>query len=344
MWKYKSKRLFIIHLAICCLLFCSFLLILYGGILLKLQRRALQIDNGFVFLTLQHESNPTEMPFTEKSINDFNELYREFISEEQLYTYYEIYTQPLLIEGQECDCAQISSNVLNDFSVKVEGGRTFCETDFLAKENKAIPILAGNDLKDKYNLGDVFQANYLYENYSFEVIGYLQPETQIRRSSGTIFLDSYLVMPSLFFDYQPQTETQYVSQLIHGANKVSGKIRVLPQDLGKAKEVVQEFIESAGVGEFSYYSSIFPISPIYIILISVLSFALFLILEIKVIMLISKRGKKGFAFFTILTIACGSGYIFSVFTEIRVGLFWVPELILCGLLCGFTFRPKGSIL
>ena len=83
MWKYKSKRLFIIHLAICCLLFCSFLLILYGGILLKLQRRALQIDNGFVFLTLQHESNPTEMPFTEKSINDFNELYREFISEEQ---------------------------------------------------------------------------------------------------------------------------------------------------------------------------------------------------------------------------------------------------------------------
>lgn len=342
MRKYKAIRLFIIHLSACFLLFCSFLSIMYGGIMLKLQRRVLQIDNGFVFLTLQHESNPTEMPFTEKSIHDFNELYQKLVSERQLYTYYEIYTQPLFIEGQQCDCVQISSNVLNDFSIKIESGRLFGEQDFLAEENKAIPILIGNALKDEYNLGDTFRATYLYEEYSFEVIGYLQPGMQIRRSSGTILLDSYLIMPSLFFSYPPQTETQFVSQLIHGANKVSGKIRVLPQDVVKAKEVILKYIESADVGEFSYYSSIISISPQYIIIISLLSFIILIILEIKVLMLISKRGKKGFALFSILAIACCSGYIFYALTGTRVTIFAVPELILCGLLWGIISISKVS--
>ena len=224
--------------------------------------RTLIIDRGFAYITLQHESDPTQLPQTQESLDGFDELFARLTENQQKYTYYEIYRQPLFMDGDQHESIQISNNVISDFSLEINIGRGFRQEDFSSEKENPIPIILGSDLKDSYNLNDEFWAQYLYEDYLFKVIGFLSPGSQIQRSTGTINLDSYYVMPSVEFTYRPTTETQYISQIIHRANKTSGKIRVSPENLQEVKNFVLDILEQSQVGEFSCSSSILSISPL----------------------------------------------------------------------------------
>ena len=57
--------------------------------------RSLKTDNDTVYLSIQHESDPTKLPNTPETLHDFLALYRD-LSQSDAYTYYELYAQPIL--------------------------------------------------------------------------------------------------------------------------------------------------------------------------------------------------------------------------------------------------------
>jgi hypothetical protein len=71
---------------------------------------------------------------------------------------------------------------------------------------------------------------------------------------GVYDLDHYIVMPSFSFDYTPETSVEFVTQKIHNANRISGKIKIKPSEFEQASAYVEEILES-GPANFSWTSS-----------------------------------------------------------------------------------------
>ena len=90
---YRKRPLFLFFLCICCFIFLTFYCLLYGRVLQELQNQTLIIDRGFAYITLQHESDPTQLPQTQESLDGFDELFARLTENQQKYTYYEIYRQ-----------------------------------------------------------------------------------------------------------------------------------------------------------------------------------------------------------------------------------------------------------
>lgn len=326
---YRKRPLFLFFLCICCFIFLTFFCLLYGRVLQELQNQTLIIDRGFAYITLQHESDPTQLPQTQESLDGFDELFARLTENQQKYTYYEIYRQPLFMDGDQHESIQISNNVISDFSLEINIGRGFRQEDFSSEKENPIPIILGSDLKDSYNLNDEFWAQYLYEDYLFKVIGFLSPGSQIQRSTGTINLDSYYVMPSVEFTYRPTTETQYISQIIHRANKTSGKIRVSPENLQEVKNFVLDILEQSQVGEFSCSSSILSISPSYIIIFSAILLIGLFIVVIKIIWVLIKSIRSWVIIGSIIVMGSISKVAFSVATDLKISVFLLQTVALC---------------
>ena len=226
----------------------------------------LAADGGYFYLTIQHESNPTLLPDSKSTLDNFMDIFNDIRSSD-IYTYYEIYTQPLniedgaeqfFLEGQgdgRARCTQVSENVLSDFNIHLDSGRTLADKDFLLEKNNSIPVLMGYNYKSIFQAGDRFEAKYLFSNYEFEIVGFLTQGCSIDRSNGSILLDECVVMPSVSFDYLPQTQDDFATHKIHYANKTSGKVKVKPEDYKTACDIILPQLNNTLVGDYSWYGS-----------------------------------------------------------------------------------------
>lgn len=269
MRKYR-KLFFFITLALYTIAFTTIALANGMQTLIQLNKTYEQIDNGHIYITLQHESNPLDLPDEEQTLETFRTVY-DSLRRTDLYTYYEIYRQPLdithgfgafysqsareLSEDARSLCVQISENVQNDFDLSILNGRSLCEEDYTHKKEDVIPVLMGFDYSKIYEVGDTFTANYLYSTYSFEVVGFLNDNCNITLSTGAIDLNKYIIMPSFEFENSPQTAQEYVTQKIHYANKTSGKISVIQEKHDQACVYIQSIINDSGIGDYSWTSS-----------------------------------------------------------------------------------------
>lgn len=240
--------------------------------LLQLEDKFNKIDNGYTYVSLQHESDPTGLPNKEQTLKTFETVLHKLCATD-LYQYYEIYTQPLenvtLSEGayhyrsqfktkpltDTVSCIQISDNVQYDFDISLLDGELFQNNAFLYQAGDKIPVLLGYDYVNLYELGTVFTADYLFSNFTFEVVGFLQDNSKIEKSTGIINLNKYIIMPSFQFIDSPQNEMEYVTQKIHNANRVSGKLRITPENYPAACKYFQDIISSTSLGEFSWSTS-----------------------------------------------------------------------------------------
>lgn len=221
-----------------------------------IEERTLELDRGKIVLTIQHETDPTSLPDTTGTIDCFRTLYQNLTTDNR-YTYYEIYTQPLyLASGVVLQSVQISKNVCSDFNLNTVAGRLFDSLDFVWEKEDVIPVLMGSSFQSNYMIGDIFSAEYLFQTFSFQVIGFLTPGSDIIRSNGTILLDECVVMPSFEPCAQPNTSEEYLNQKIHWANRTSGKLYIEPEDYDSVSNSIKELLNSAGVGEYSCYSSV----------------------------------------------------------------------------------------
>lgn len=172
---------FLLALIICLPLFNKWL-----NVLLRVSETERKNNKGITF-SIQHEDNPLN-----KELQDFAALYNALIeNQKEGYKYYEIYSQYLenfseqkefysAISGElenQCsaiDCIQISKNVIDDFHIKILKGSSLLENDFILKKENEIPILMGNLYSSIYKLEDTFIFTYLYDDYTFKVVGFLE--------------------------------------------------------------------------------------------------------------------------------------------------------------------------
>lgn len=207
-----------------------------------------QTDHEHILYQLQHEDNPLN-----KKIADFQKIYNS-LKGTDLYTYYELYTQPLYFgEAKEvAEAVQISENVQNDFGLKVADGRLFVKEDFILNGD-TIPVYLGADYINQYDLGDSFSAEYLFDQYHFLIVGFLEKNSKIKTSFREIPLDGCIVMPG--FDISPNKEVMNGIK-IHYANKTSGMIKTTFEQEEKTKKYFEKILESGNVGTYSWASNL----------------------------------------------------------------------------------------
>lgn len=246
---------FFLALFICLIFFFSYL-----NKMLRISKK--QAEEGFVTFSIQHESNPLD-----KDMQNFIDLYEELISNQgENYEYYELYLQYLENNKEDGDffsyetgkltdacsainCLQISENVLEDFHILISEGRLFEQDDYLYVENGEIPILMGNDYADLYHIGDSFQWNYLFEEYTFKVIGFLEKDSGIELAERNVIMDTYIVMPSFIIN-ENMVESNGLK--IHYANKTSGVVQLKGNNVDKFYSVIEPLLAGSGVGTYSW--------------------------------------------------------------------------------------------
>lgn len=233
----------------------------------KLETQLAQEDGGFFFYKIQHEANPLELPAGQQTLDAFDFLTQE-LSAIPNATYYEIYGQPLDYTGvtalffdgagqptstpQGVPALQISANVMGDFHISLASGRPFADEDFIFTQGDSIPVLMGADYKELYQIGDSFEANYLYASYRFTVQGFLAPGSQLVRAGTINELNQTILLPSFDFATPPIGESEYVSQLLHRSNRASGVLRYLPQHEEEVSQALAQLLAHTDVGQYTW--------------------------------------------------------------------------------------------
>lgn len=217
---------------------------------------------GRVECALQHEENPLKVDLTA-----FYNLYNDL----QNFVYLEIYNQPLVLSQNNrkhfdyythelsenpdyVACLQISRNVVEKYQLKIDAGRMWDDTEFIM-ENRCIPVILGNGYSGIYEIGDVFEAEYLYESYDFPVIGFFEKNSVIYTGrSGFINVGQSIVMPS-FSVHESALQTD--SLKIHYANKTSGIIELDGNSYINDYRELEDKLKESGCGKYSL--SLYPL-------------------------------------------------------------------------------------
>ncbi len=212
---------------------------------------------------LQHEDNPLKIDLT-----TFFHLYNDL----QNFEYLEIYNQPLdvfqngrkhfdsytneLSENPDCvDCLQISKNVVEKYKLKIDIGRMWKDTEFVL-EDHCIPVILGNGYSGIYEIGDMLEAEYLYDSYDFSVIGFFEKNSVIYTERfGFMNVDQSIVMPS-FSVREGTLPTDGLK--IHYANKTSGIIELDRGSYIKDYREIEDKLNSSGCGKYSL--SLYPLN------------------------------------------------------------------------------------
>lgn len=364
----NSRRNHIVLFVILCLTVASTCITLFLFTSMYINQRLdawnLEKDNNTIYLSIQHETDPRELPDNPETLQQFLTLYNE-LSQSDQFVYYEKSTQPLhTISGIFFDndnnqelteescwtaCVQISENIQSDFNLSVSSGRLLSQDDFHFTQNEQIPVLMGNSYSSLYRLGDTFDAEYLFQTCHFKVIGFLKSGDCIETSNGTILLDQNIIMPSFLCDDSPQTEEEYMFQKIHYANKVSGTIRTLPEQYDAVYADITSKLNNSPLGKFSWYSSqlgetaiLWGMNLHILLVVSGIScIVLFVCTLLLLFQLLWKSSWKRLIspfILSVTAVTCGFllSYVICQFvipSQMRADAFYIPQysLIVCGI-------------
>lgn len=216
------------------------------------------IDEKHVYFDLQQESSPFSVP-----LEKYRELYARLCND-SAYDYYECYLQyldrlPASLEFFDCEtqeltencqgalCIQISENLQNDSHFECYAGRLLKGEDYQFRGG-TIPIILGYEYVDLFQLGSQFTATYLYNVYTFEVVGILEKDSMIQNSMQIIYLDKYIIMPSFNVLELPEN-TDGIQ--IHYANKTSGLAVSEKDDFAYVSNDIKQLLSVAECGDYS---------------------------------------------------------------------------------------------
>lgn len=323
---------------------CLFSFLGYLNILLKMSHSEQKMNEGYVVYSIQQESNPLEI-----SLESFQKLHNE-LSQNSTFEYFEIYKQYLEMPNQkgeffeegteqllnQCEgikCVQISENVVAQCAIDISAGRLFEKKDFMYKNSEAIPVLMGHAYSSLYHIGDIFEAEYLFNQYEFSIIGFLSEESSINMASYNINLDKSILMPSFAIDSNvPITD----GLKIHYANKTSGLVRLNTIDANVFYENIEPLLKNANTGAYTWtitpfeyqYKEMFKIS---INQTKILIIILMILLTIGDICLIYNFSKYGFKRKTIIL---KEQLLYGLFTTVLTSIFYIVINIILIFLLG----------
>lgn len=134
----------------------------------------------------------------EISFQPLEQLY-EYDKEEKFLIKNSEMNQIVKIDGNDTYVNSLNTIIIDDYFAneldhQLSDGRNFTTTDF-EYSGQNIPIILGDSYKKYYNIGDVSQYSYLYENFTFEVIGFWKADTTIKFDASEYNLNTYICFP-----------------------------------------------------------------------------------------------------------------------------------------------------
>lgn len=321
--------------------------------------------DNYIYINLQHEDNPVKV-----ELQVFKNIHQSLVTTNtDIFSYYEIYEQPLFIQPEtelfydemitdpnQIDCIQISENVQSDFGFSLLNGRIFSDGDYEYNGHNNIPVILGYSYADFYSIGDSFQGNYLFDTYNFHIIGFLDKGCYINLAIKTILVDDCFIIPS----FNITNAVDITDGLkIHYANKTSGHLKVFEDNYQEAYDYVKTAISDTEAGEYSVdlSSSDYGFRIDFGIHLSLLNKILFITLLLSIILLIypsnlyikQKNFKKKcfeFILFTcIIIIPLIVYYIILFYTSNKFGfkiqyIFYLPLSIIFDVIFGLVFYKR----
>lgn len=93
---------------------------------------------------------------------------------------------------------QVSEKFFEKYSIKAAEGTLFLEEDYQYVKTRTVPVVLGAAYKKCFKLGDIIEASYLFQNFKFKVIGFLEDTAFYyeRNSNELISCERYIIMPA----------------------------------------------------------------------------------------------------------------------------------------------------
>ena len=106
---------------------------------------------------------------------------------------YEINGEP----AAAAEAMQVTDNLFDLFPLQIAEGRGFIDDDYDYLDKGRIPVILGAAYKDTFSIGDTFEGYYIFERFTFEVIGFAEGGRVFYSSPDgrPVPYDRYIIMP-----------------------------------------------------------------------------------------------------------------------------------------------------
>lgn len=122
---------------------------------------------------------------------------------------------------------QVSNNCFTKFNIRLLNGRYFSDNDFNFTNKEKVPVLMGYEYKDYFKIGQELECNYIAKNFSLVIVGFLEMDSNIQMGNNNpLYLDRYIIMPSINCNYKPADYEEKLFQIRHYANKTGGFLEI----------------------------------------------------------------------------------------------------------------------
>lgn len=93
---------------------------------------------------------------------------------------------------------QVSEKFFEKYSIQAAEGTLFLEEDYQYVKDQTVPVVLGAAYKNFFKLGDTIEASYLFRNFKFKVIGFLEDTAFYydHNSKELISCERYIIMPA----------------------------------------------------------------------------------------------------------------------------------------------------
>lgn len=109
---------------------------------------------------------------------------------------------------------------------QLDKGNGFTSDNFVFTDQNNIPVILGYDYIDLVNIGDNLMFEYLFKDISVTVVGFLQKDAFISLNDNIVFVDQYIILPSLNLEDTPvNLEDKQFQELLY-STKNWGYIKI----------------------------------------------------------------------------------------------------------------------
>lgn len=104
------------------------------------------------------------------------------------------------IDGEPATAAealQVTDSLFDLFPLQITEGRGFTDDDYDYLGKGRIPVILGAAYKETFSVGDTFEGYYIFERFTFEVIGFSEGRNYFYSSvdGRPVPYDRYIIMP-----------------------------------------------------------------------------------------------------------------------------------------------------
>lgn len=181
---------------------------------------------------------------------------KNFSGSEKFKNMYErgIHIEDVVIDGEEYSIIkslQYNRELLESYNLSLSDGRYPQDDEYTYNREASVPILLGSDYKGTYYLGDTIELDYIGLRIRGAVIGFLEEDEYIFDQDSIVYLNRFLLIPSLNFDGLPNDKLEKGYQLRIYLQKVNGTIETNTLNANDLQKIINEITYNSNLKAFS---------------------------------------------------------------------------------------------